>query len=386
MKQSETNIVALAKALIERASVTPKDEDCQILIAERLKKMGFTIYHLPFENVNNLFAIRLGTRENINNMPIFAFAGHTDVVPPGPLTHWRTPPFSPSIDHGLLYGRGAADMKGSIAAIVCSFENFLKKYPEPNGRLALILTSDEEGPAHHGTKRVMEYLKDQGIFINYCIVGEPSSKKQLGDNIKIGRRGSMSGHLKIHGVQGHIAYPHKATNSIHLAMKPLIALIEQTWDQGNQHFPPTSFQISNILAGTGAGNVIPGVLDCHFNFRFSNEQTAETLQAIVASILDRHSVNYDLVWEISGHPFLAVQGKLLSATTRAIEELLNIKPELTTDGGTSDARFIAPAGGEVIELGPCNHTIHQVNECISIEELNQLSILYEKILENLLVN
>lgn len=379
MKESSSKIIELAKALIERPSITPKDEGCQSLIAERLKKIGFQIHSLPFDNVENLFAIRGETG------PIFAFAGHTDVVPTGPLQNWKIPPFNPSIESGFLYGRGAADMKGSIAAIIVAFENFIEKHPHFPGRLAIILTSDEEGPAHNGTKKVMEYLKDKGIFLDYCIVGEPSSQIKLGDNIKIGRRGSMTGHLKIHGSQGHVAYPHKAKNAIHLAMQPLLGLINKIWDNGNEYFPPTTFQISNITAGTGAGNVIPGHLECQFNFRFSNEQTAEDLQKEVQAHLDAHDLNYDIHWEISGQPFLTPKGKLLKASIAIIEELQKIKPALTTDGGTSDARFIAPAGGEVIELGPCNTTIHQVNESVSVDDLNQLSKIYQKILETLMV-
>jgi succinyl-diaminopimelate desuccinylase len=379
MNASETKTIELAKALVARPSITPKDEGCQVLIAERLKKIGFKIHHLPFENVDNLFAIRG------DNPPTFAFAGHTDVVPTGPLDKWDSPPFSPTIKNGLLYGRGAADMKGSVAAMVVAFENFLEKHPNHPGSLAIILTSDEEGPAHHGTKRVMEYLKEQGILINYCIVGEPSSLKQLGDNIKIGRRGSMSGKLTILGIQGHIAYPHKAINPIHLAMKPLLELVSTTWDQGNQFFPPTSFQISNISAGTGAGNVIPGHLECDFNLRFSTEQNTEKLQAKILSILNAQDIKYEIEWKISGQPFLAQQGKLLSSTIAVIDKLLKLTPSLTTDGGTSDARFIAPAGGEVIELGPCNSTIHQINECVSLDDLNQLTTVYEAILEKLLL-
>lgn len=378
MNESSLKIIELAKALIERPSITPKDEGCQTLIAKRLKKIGFQIHSLPFEAVENLFAIRGETG------PIFAFAGHTDVVPTGPLQNWKIPPFHPSIEDGFLYGRGAADMKGSIAAIIVAFEALIQKHPHFPLRLAIILTSDEEGPAHHGTKRVMEYLKNEGIFLDYCIVGEPSSQIKLGDNIKIGRRGSMTGHLKIHGSQGHVAYPHKAKNAIHLAMEPLLGLINKEWDNGNEYFPPTTFQISNIAAGTGAGNVIPGHLECQFNFRFSNEQTAEKLQKEVEAHLDNHDLNYDILWEVSGQPFLAPKGKLLQASIASIEELQKIKPALTTDGGTSDARFIAPAGGEVIELGPCNTTIHQVNECVSVEDLNQLSKIYLKILEELI--
>lgn len=370
----------LAKALIERPSITPADEGCQALIAERLKKLGFSVYSLAYENVENLFAIRG------NAAPIFAFAGHTDVVPIGPIQKWNSPPFTPHIENGFLFGRGAADMKGSVAAFVVAFENFLEKYPHHTGSLALILTSDEEGPAHHGTQKVVEYLKNQGIFLDYCIVGEPSAEKKLGDTLKVGRRGSMSGKLIVHGIQGHIAYPHKALNPIHLTMKPLLALVQKIWDEGNAFFPPTSFQISNLSAGTGARNVIPGHLECDFNFRFSNEQTAEKLQMLVQAILDEHELNYDIHWEVSGQPFLAPRGALLASTIEAIQETLKISPNLKTDGGTSDARFIVSLGGEVIELGPCNATIHQINECVGVDELDQLTHLYEKILEKLLVS
>jgi len=389
-----TPTIELTQELVQRPSVTPKDEGCQELIAQRLEKLGFTIHHLPFGNTQNLWAIHDPAEQNQyhetnklkkSNLPIFAFAGHTDVVPAGNISGWHTPPFTPTIKDGFLYGRGAADMKGSIAAMVTAYERLLdpaNNLPPLPCRLAMLLTSDEEGPAHDGTKKVIEYLINNNIKLDYCIVGEPSTRKTLGDNIKIGRRGSMSGTLKIHGIQSHIAHPNSA-NPIHLALSPLQELITKLWDNGNEHFPPTSFQISNLNAGTGAGNVIPGILECWFNFRFSPEHSPETLQKEVQQIFENAEVQYDLHWDVSGIPFLTSQGKLLNVCQSIIKERFNIDPELSTDGGISDARFIAPMGGEVVEIGPLNSTIHRVNECVSINELNNLSDLYEVIIKRL---
>lgn len=374
---SNTETVRLTQTLIECPSITPNDAGCQDLIAKRLKQIGFTVHDLPFENVSNLWAT-YGQQS-----PVFVFAGHSDVVPPGPLEDWLSPPFTPTLKEDFLYGRGTADMKGSLAAMITAMERFLSRNPNFPSSLGLLITSDEEGPAHHGTKRVIEYLKSKNIAFDYCLVGEPSSQTTLGDTIKIGRRGSLSGRLTIRGIQGHIAYPDKALNPIHLAMNSLSALTNRRWDTGNEHFPPTTFQISNIHSGTGAGNVIPGSLECLFNFRFSNEQNPEALQNAVSEILSAQGLQYDLKWELSGQPFLNSQGQLLAACQRAIQTLFKFTPTLSTSGGTSDARFIAPYCKEVLELGPSNATIHQVNERIAIKELNELSYLYEEILTDL---
>jgi succinyl-diaminopimelate desuccinylase len=370
--------IHLAQELIQCPSVTPLDAGCQDILIARLINLGFTVTSINSGEVHNFWAIRGDTA------PIFAFAGHTDVVPTGPLGSWNSPPFSATINEGFLYGRGAADMKGGIAAMVTACERFIAQYPNHAGSIAFIITSDEEGPAIDGTQKVIQYLIDQNIHLSYCIVGEPSSREALGDTLKVGRRGSLSGTLTVHGVQGHIAYPHKAINPIHLSLEPLATLISQQWDTGNDYFPPTSFQISNITAGTGVGNVIPGLLECRFNFRFSTEHTAESLTLQVHQILDSYSLPYDIQWERPSQPFLTPHGALLKACTNAIREHLNIGTQLSTDGGTSDGRFIAPLGVEVVELGPCNSTIHSVNECVTIQELNQLSILYESVLKELL--
>lgn len=401
MQQSLSPTIKLAEELVSRPSITPNDEGCQGLVAERLKKLGFKIVPLPFGNTENLWAIHdpfFSSTNNdadkskinkpqinssqINALPIFAFAGHTDVVPAGDLSAWHFPPFTPTIKDGFLYGRGSADMKGSIAAMVTAFERLLQNSSSLPCRLAMILTSDEEGPAHFGTKKVIEYLVEQGIKLDYCIVGEPSTRKKLGDNLKVGRRGSMSGTLKIRGIQGHIAHPN-SSNPIHHALEPLFKLCTKVWDNGNPHFPPTSFQISNLNSGTGAGNVIPGLLECWFNFRFSPEHSPESLQKEVQSILEKLKLEYELHWDVSGLPFLTSHGKLLAACQKEIKERYKFDPELSTDGGISDARFIATMGGEVIELGPLNATIHRVNECISTTELDELSELYEGIIKKL---
>lgn len=396
----------IAKNLIARPSITPNDGDCQSFIAQYLQDLGFQIRHLPYGDVKNLWAIRgtgietnQGNRDNrgLNqdpnyepqhepshdpNHPILAFAGHTDVVPIGKKEDWVSDPFTPTLRDGFLYGRGAADMKGSIAAMLTACKRFLAHHPNHKGTIAFLITSDEEGEAQDGTAKVVEYLKKQQIHLNYCIVGEPSSRERLADVIKIGRRGSIGCHLKILGKQGHVAYPHKADNPIHRALGALQKLVAFTWDQGNENFPPTILQISNIKAGTGATNVIPGHLECDFTLRFSSEISVDFIKAQVQKILDE-DCQYECHWRVHGLPFLTKSGKLLSATQAAIQKVLNIVPELSTDGGTSDGRFIATLGTEVLELGPCNHTIHQVNECVGIEELDQLSVLYEEILKNL---
>jgi succinyl-diaminopimelate desuccinylase len=368
----------LAKELIARPSITPQDAGCQRLIAEFLQSLGFTIQHLPKNDVQNLWAIH-GTQG-----PILAFAGHTDVVPVGDSAAWHTDPFQPLIREGYLFGRGAADMKGGLAAMLTACSRFVKRNPHHPGSIAFLITSDEEGPAKSGTAKIVEYLQKQKIHLNYCIVGEPSSLNTLGDCIKIGRRGSLGCTLKIFGKQGHVAYPQKADNPIHRAFRPLEKLILHSWDQGNASFPPTTLQISNIRAGTGATNVIPAMLECEFNLRFSTEVTPETIQKQVYAILDEQECRYECQWHLSGLPFLTPSGILLATTIEAVRKILKITPQLSTDGGTSDGRFIAPLGTEVIELGLCNATIHGINECVKVEELEQLSALYEQILKQLL--
>ncbi len=316
---------------------------------------------------------------------MLCFAGHTDVVPPGPLEEWHSDPFAPAIRDGMLYGRGAADMKSGLAAMVTACEDFVGSNPHHRGSIAFLITSDEEGPSVDGTRRVVEVLRGRGETIDWCLVGEPSSENVLGDTIKIGRRGSLSGRLTVHGVQGHIAYPQLADNPIHALAPALTELTSRTWDQGNRHFQPTTFQVSNIAAGTGAPNVIPGELKARFNLRFSTEQTIETLQATVEGILRRHGVKYSLDWFISGYPFLTVPGVLSAAACRAVEEELEVSPKLSTGGGTSDGRFIAPMGAQVIELGVINATIHKANECVRVEDIERLRRVYRRTLELLLL-
>ncbi len=368
----------LAKELISRASVTPEDAGCQEIMISFLQKLGFSIERLRFGEVDNFWA-RLGTRD-----PLFVFAGHTDVVPPGPTDQWKFDPFSPTIEGPLLYGRGAADMKSSLAAMLTATENFLRNHPSPKGSIGFLITSDEEGPSINGTRKVIEWLEQRGEKITMCLVGEPSSTKTLGDMVKNGRRGSLGANLTVHGQQGHVAYPHLADNPVHKAAAALAELCQQSWDQGNEFFPPTSFQISNIHAGTGADNVIPGELEIVFNFRFSTETEPDTLQKTVTDILDRHHLNYHINWRLSGMPFLTQKGALLDAVVTSIDEILGIRPEISTSGGTSDGRFIAPTGAQVVELGPVNSTIHKVDECVDYESLEQLSSVYERILSKLL--
>ena len=368
----------LSRALIARPSVTPDDQGCQQLLAERLEQIGFVIENLRFDDVDNLWA-RRGTTG-----PLFAFAGHTDVVPAGPLADWDTDPFEPVVRDGYLYGRGSADMKGSIAAMVTACERFVAEHADHSGSMAFLITSDEEGPAVNGTVKVIEQLEARGEKINWCLVGEPSSKDQTGDTIKNGRRGSLNGVLTIQGRQGHVAYPQLADNPIHRAGPVLAELAAIEWDRGNEFFPPTTFQVSNIKAGTGAENVIPGTIELLFNLRFSTESTAESLKSRITAILDGHKLNYDIQWRLSGQPFLTPAGELVEAARHAIQVTAGIATELSTSGGTSDGRFIAPTGAQVVELGPVNATIHQTNECVNIAELDRLSDIYEEILKQLL--
>lgn len=371
--------IALACSLIERPSVTPDDAGCQDLIAARLQTLGFGLETMNFGEVRNSW-IRKGMQA-----PLFVFAGHTDVVPSGPAEQWRVPPFEPTIIDGMLYGRGAADMKGSISAFVTACERFVLRHPNHKGSIALLITSDEEGPAVNGTRRVVEALSARGERMDWCLVGEPSSSQTVGDTVKNGRRGSLSGRLRILGRQGHVAYPQLARNPIHLGLPALAELVRIRWDEGNAHFPPTSFQISNIAAGTGAGNVIPGEMTVDFNFRFSTELDPETIQRRVESLLDSHGLDYRLKWTLSGLPFLTEGGELLEAVAQSIREIAGIQPEISTAGGTSDGRFIAPTGAQVVELGPVNASIHQVDEHVSIAELDRLSAIYERVLERLLL-
>lgn len=373
-----SSTLELTKELISRQSVTPDDKGCQQLMADRLERIGFTITRLQNGDVTNLWA-RRGTQT-----PLFAFAGHTDVVPTGPAENWTFPPFEPTEHEGLLYGRGTADMKGSLAAMVTATERFIAENENHNGSIAFLITSDEEGPAVDGTVRVLEYLESKNEKIDWCLVGEPSSTNKLGDVVKNGRRGSFSGNLTIHGKQGHVAYPHLANNPVHLAMPVLAELCATEWDKGNDYFPATTFQISNIHSGTGATNVIPGDIEVMFNFRFSTEVTHEILKQRVTAILDKYNINYTVDWNLSGNPFLTEKGELVQATQDAIKTITGYETELSTAGGTSDGRFIAPTGAQVIELGPLNKTIHQIDENVSISDLDKLSLVYTQILENLL--
>ena len=369
----------LAMELISRRSVTPEDDGCQELMISRLEKLGFRIERLPFEEVTNLWA-RRG-----DSGPLFCFAGHTDVVPSGPEEQWQFPPFEPRIEEGYLCGRGAADMKGSLAAFVTAVERFVANHPDHQGSIALLITSDEEGPFINGTTRVIDHLEARNEKIDWCIVGEPSSTEKVGDVIKNGRRGSLSGTLKVRGIQGHVAYPHLVRNPIHEAAPALAELAATVWDEGNEFFPPTSFQISNINAGTGATNVVPGHVDIAFNFRFSTEVTADELKVRVREILDRHGLEWDIDWILSGNPFLTAAGSLVDAARESIRSVMGYETKLSTSGGTSDGRFIAPTGAQVLELGPCNATIHKINERVRASDLDDLSHLYENILARLLV-
>ncbi|MFG0806562.1 succinyl-diaminopimelate desuccinylase [Pseudomonas fluvialis] len=369
----------LAFELIRRPSVTPADEGCQALMCERLAAAGFNIEPMRIEEVDNFWARRGG------DGPVLCFAGHTDVVPTGPLEAWQYPPFEPQIDaQGMLRGRGAADMKGSLAAMITAVERFVADHPNHQGAIAFLITSDEEGPAQHGTRAVVERLRARNERLDWCIVGEPSSTEQLGDIVKNGRRGSLGATLTVRGKQGHVAYPHLAKNPIHLAAPALAELAGEHWDSGNAYFPPTSLQISNIHAGTGATNVIPGELTCVFNFRFSTESTVESLQQRVAAILDRHGLDWHINWALSGLPFLTQPGALLDAVAASIEAVCGIHTTPSTSGGTSDGRFIATLGTQVVELGPLNATIHQRDEHIRAADLDALSEIYYQTLVRLL--
>ncbi|MEL4416484.1 succinyl-diaminopimelate desuccinylase [Shewanella algae] len=372
-------VLELAKELISRASVTPLDEGCQALMAERLAKLGFANESMVFEDTTNLWS-RRGTEG-----PVFCFAGHTDVVPPGDLAYWHTPPFEPVVIDDYLHGRGAADMKGSLAAMVVATERFVTAHPNHQGSIAFLITSDEEGPFINGTTRVIDTLEARNEKITWALVGEPSSTLKLGDVVKNGRRGSLTGNLVVKGIQGHVAYPHLADNPVHKAAPALAELAAMQWDKGNEFFPPTSFQIANINGGTGASNVIPGELKVMFNFRYSTEVTAEELIKRVENILDAHGLNYELGWIFNGLPFLTGDGPLLEATRQAIKEVTGSETDPQTSGGTSDGRFIAPTGAQVIELGPVNATIHKVNECVKVADLELLAQCYQRILEKLLL-
>jgi succinyl-diaminopimelate desuccinylase len=369
----------LTKQLIARRSLTPHDEGCLGLIGSRLQPLGFRLEMIRCGTVDNLWA-RRG-----DSGALICFAGHTDVVPTGPLELWHSDPFTPTVRDGLLYGRGAADMKGSLAAFVTGIEKFVAAHPDHAGSIALLLTSDEEGVAVDGTVRVVEALQARGEKMDYCIVGEPTSVSRMGDTIKNGRRGSLSGTLVVKGVQGHIAYPHLVKNPIHLAAPAIAELAGISWDQGNDYFPPTSWQISNIHAGTGATNVVPGSIEIEFNFRFSTASTVEGLKTRVHAILDQHGLSYDLLWTVSGKPYLTPRGDLVEAVSSAINQITGISTELSTSGGTSDGRFIADICPQVIELGPLNATIHKLNECVSVADLDILSEIYAQTLVNLLV-
>lgn len=370
-------VLELAQQLIKRPSISPRDEGCQTLLIDRLKAVGFTIEKMNFGDTENFWAWR-GEGKTL------AFAGHTDVVPSGDETRWHNPPFEPTLRDGFLYGRGAADMKGSIAAMIVAAERFVQANPHHQGRLAFLITSDEEASAVDGTVKVVDALMARNERLDYCLVGEPSSTAKLGDVVKNGRRGSITANLTVHGVQGHVAYPHLADNPVHRAMTALNELVATEWDQGNAFFPPTSMQIANINAGTGSNNVIPGELFVQFNFRFSTELTDALIKERVAALLDRHQLNYTLNWNLSGQPFLTPRGELVDAVIGAVEHYSEITPELLTNGGTSDGRFIAQMGAQVVELGPVNATIHKVDECVNAADLQLLSRVYQRIMEQLI--
>lgn len=374
------DVFDLACDLISCSSETPNDGGCQQLIAQRLTAAGFKVNHLPFGRVCNMWA-QVG-----DGNPLVVFAGHTDVVPPGPLSQWTSPPYRPTVTGQYLYGRGAADMKSSLAAMVVATERFLLSHPNHAGSIGFLITSDEEGEAIDGTARVIDYLTQQGTTIDMCVVGEPSSAKKVGDVVRVGRRGSLNGRIRFVGEQGHVAYPDQTCNPIHTAITALSQLVTRVWDSGNAYFPPTTFQISNMNAGTGAANVIPGELDILFNFRFNTEQSIEGLQATVEDHLLTNDPGIETVldWQLSGQPFLTRKGKLLDAVQTAIRSVVSLEPELSTSGGTSDGRFIAPTGAEVIELGPVNASIHKINECVRISELEPLAKIYQGILFQLL--
>ena len=377
---TDSRTLHLTKELISKPSVTPEDQGCQQIMKDVLAPLGFKHEDMWFGEVLNLWS-RRGTEK-----PLVCFAGHTDVVPTGPVENWKFHPFEPTEHEGQLYGRGTADMKGSLAAMLVATERFVEKYPDHKGSIAYLITADEEGPALNGTVKVVETLEARQEKIDMCLVGEPSSTTKCGDVIKNGRRGSLGATLTVKGIQGHVAYPHLAKNPVHLAAPALAELAQEEWDQGNDFFPATSFQISNINGGTGATNVIPGELEVVFNFRFSTELTADILKERTCAILDKHNLDYDVVWKLNGEPFLTDEGPLVDAAVKAIKDVAGIDTELSTAGGTSDGRFIAPTGAQVVELGPVNATIHKVDENVNIQDLEQLTNMYEQILVNLLVD
>jgi succinyl-diaminopimelate desuccinylase len=368
----------LTQNLMARRSVTPADEGCQDVMIARLEALGFRVERLRYGNVDNFWARRGG------DGPVFCFAGHTDVVPTGPLEEWRTDPFLPAVRDGLLFGRGAADMKSGLAAMITATEEFVATHPQHKGTIAYLITSDEEGPSVDGTKRVVETLSSRNEHIDWCIVGEPSSEQVIGDTIKVGRRGSFSGRLTVHGVQGHVAYPQLAENPVHTLAPALAELTSREWDKGTEHFQPTTFQVSNLNAGTGAPNVIPGELKARFNLRYSPVQTQEGLKEVVEGILRKHGVRFSVEWYVSGEPFYTPPGRLSDAVGAAVQDAVGSRPKLSTGGGTSDGRFIAPLGAQVVELGVVNATIHKVNECVRIEEIDALHRMYVNVLRNLL--
>ena len=372
-----SDVFDLTCELIRRVSVTPEDAGCQTLIAQRLGKAGFSIREMPFGAVKNLWAT------HGRHGPVFCFLGHTDVVPSGPREAWRSPPFEPTVREGNLFGRGAADMKGSVAAMVIALQAFVADHPNHPGTVALLLTSDEEGDAIDGVRAVARTFREEGQRIDFCLVGEPSGAKALGDTMRIGRRGSLSGSLTVMGVQGHVAYPHLAENPIHRTLPVLTALAARIWDEGTEDFPPTSFQMSNIAAGTGANNVIPGTLDVQFNFRYSPRWAAQGLQMEVEKALRESGIRYELKWHLSGEPFHTRPGVLRDGVRAAVQETTGITPQENTGGGTSDGRFIAPLGAQVVEIGPLNASIHKIDECVPLAELERLPVLYQAVLERL---
>ncbi|MEZ5460831.1 succinyl-diaminopimelate desuccinylase [Dokdonella sp.] len=374
----ETAALDLTCELIRRASVTPEDAGCQNLIGERLGKAGFAIENLRYGEVRNLWAT------HGSEGPVLVFLGHTDVVPSGPVDDWTSPPFEPELREGMLYGRGSADMKSGVAAMVLALEEFVRRHPRHQGVVALLLTSDEEGPSVDGIRRVAEEFRRRRQRLDWCLVGEPSSQAKLGDLIRVGRRGSLHGHLRVRGVQGHVAYPDKASNPIHTAAPALAELAATEWDAGNEGFPPSGFQISNVHSGTGANNIIPGSLEVSFNFRFGTASTAEGLRERVEKCLKRHGLDYSILWDLSGEPFLTAEGPLRNAVNAAVQARCGITPIASTAGGTSDGRFIAPLGAEVVELGPVNASIHKIDECVSVKELERLPGLYLDVAERLL--
>ena len=372
-------VIELLCDLLRRPSVTPDDAGCQALMAARLCDMGFTCETLQFNDVTNLWARRGGTSS------VLCFAGHTDVVPPGDESKWRSPPFQPTLVDGDIYARGSADMKSGLAAMIVALEEFIAAHPDHDGGLAMLITSDEEGRARDGTLKVVEELTRRGEHIDWCVLGEPSSQTNLGDIVRIGRRGSLSGMLTVHGVQGHVAYPQLADNPIR-SFAPILAELHQIeWDSGNEYFPPTSFQVVDVRAGAGAPNVTPGELSARFNFRYSTEWTHESLKQKVESVFDAHSIDYDLKWHLSGEPFLTEPGKLIDAVTQAVQEHTDSVPELSTGGGTSDGRFISPAGIDVVELGPVNASIHKIDEHVKVADVITLQSMYRRIMELLLL-